>query len=282
MLNIDHLTFRYGRRQAPVLEDFSLSLKAGGIYGLLGKNGAGKSTLLYLISGALTPQSGTVSFKGVNTRRRQPSTLSDLFLVPEEFTLPSISFAEYVKLNSAFYPRFSNEDLKRNVGTFDMDLEMNLGAASMGQKKKAVMCFALATNTSLLLMDEPPNGLDIPGKTAFRRFIASAMNDDRAIVISTHQVRDVDRLLDHIIIMDNHNVLLDQSVDEITSRLKFMVTDNQSLAREAIYAQPGLGGTQVVLPNNDGADTQMDLESLFELALTNPQMLNSFFPKESL
>jgi len=281
MLKVENVTFRYGKKRGPVLEDFSLSLKAGGIYGLLGKNGAGKSTLLYLISGALTPETGHVLYQGVNTRRRRASTLSDIFLVPEEFTLPPISFAEYVKLNSRFYPKFSNENLVKNVATFSLDINMNLGAVSMGQKKKAFMCFALATNTSLLLMDEPTNGLDIPGKTAFRRFIASAMDDERTVVISTHQVKDVDRLLDHIIIMDNHHVLFNRSVDEIMSRLKFLTTDTPDIIGKSLYTQSVLGGYQVIVPNEDSDDTQIDLESLFELSLNSPELLNSQFTTKS-
>ena len=158
-----------------------------------------------------------------------------------------------------------------------MDPELNLGALSMGQKKKAFMSFALACNTSLLLMDEPTNGLDIPGKSAFRRFIASNMTDERTIIISTHQVRDIDRLLDHVIIMDNSRVLLNRRVDAITSRLKFMVTDSRELIESALYKQPSLEGTNIVIANEDGEDTELNLESLFELALARPELIENMF-----
>ena len=134
----------------------------------------------------------------VNVRLRQPVTLRDMFLVPEEFDLPPISLLSYVELNSPFYPRFSKEDMVKYLHYFEMDQDVNLGALSMGQKKKVFMSFALATNTSLLIMDEPTNGLDIPGKSQFRKFIASGMTDDKTIIISTHQVRDIDRILDHV------------------------------------------------------------------------------------
>lgn len=277
MLKIENISFGYSRRKPRVLTDFSLSVESGGVYGLLGRNGAGKSTLLYLIAGALTPGSGQVIFKGENTRRRLPLTLSDIFLVPEEFTLPSVTLREYARANSRFYPNFSFEDLDRHIATFELSLSDNLGSMSMGQKKKAYMCFALAANTSLLMMDEPTNGLDIPGKSAFRRFIASSMNDDRAIIISTHQVRDIDRLLDHVVIMENSRVLLDRSVSEITSRLSFAVTDNKDTVDRALYSQPSLGGYNVIMPNPGGEETALNLESLFELALKNPDLLNSQF-----
>lgn len=131
---------------------------------------------------------------GNDVRRRLPSTLADIFLMPDEVVLPSMKLEEFVRLNAPLYPRFSEEDMARNLEIFDVERDVNLGELSMGQKKKVYMSFALACNTSVLLMDEPTNGLDIPGKDAFRRFVAGSMNDDRAIVISTHQVRDLEQV----------------------------------------------------------------------------------------
>ena len=161
-----------------------------------------------------------------DVRRRLPITLQDMFLVPEEFELPPISLVSYVELNSQFYPRFSKEDMVKYLHYFEMEQDIDLGALSMGQKKKVFMSFALATHTSLLIMDEPTNGLDIPGKSQFRKFIASGMSDDRTIIISTHQVRDIDKILDHVVIMDNSNVLLDASTANICS--KFLFVDRKS------------------------------------------------------
>ncbi|MDR0989108.1 MAG: ATP-binding cassette domain-containing protein [Prevotellaceae bacterium] len=212
MLQVENISFGYPRKKQEVLHDFSLSLKKGCVYGLLGKNGVGKSTLLYLMSGLLTPRSGRVRYRSVDVRRRLPVTLSDTFLVPEEFELPSTSLKNYVALNSRFYPHFSHEALTNHLHNFDLADDLHLGALSMGQKKKVFMSFALAANTSLLLMDEPTNGLDIPGKSQFRKFIASVVSEERTILISTHQVRDIDKILDHVLIMDNHRVLLDASL----------------------------------------------------------------------
>lgn len=200
MLQVENISFSYRRGKKEVLHDFSLSLERGRVYGLLGKNGAGKSTLLYLMSGLLTPKSGKIMYHDTDVRRRLPITLQDMFLVPEEFELPPISLVSYVELNSQFYPRFSKEDMVKYLHYFEMEQDIDLGALSMGQKKKVFMSFALATHTSLLIMDEPTNGLDIPGKSQFRKFIASGMSDDRTIIISTHQVRDIDKILDHVVI----------------------------------------------------------------------------------
>lgn len=277
MIDIQNITFAYGRKSRPVVSDFSLRIDTGGIYGLLGRNGAGKSTLLYLIAGLLAPQKGSVSINGVNTRLRRPSTLEDIFIVPEEFSLPPISLGEYLRINSRFYPRFSNEDMRRNLETFELDPTINLGSLSMGQKKKAFMCFALACNTSLLLLDEPTNGLDIPGKSRFRKFVVSAMNDERTILISTHQVRDIDRILDHIIITDSNRVIFDRSVADTLSRLQFTTTENRAEAEDALFAQPSVGGSEIIILNFDETETNLNLETLFEFALKNPELLNAQF-----
>lgn len=276
MLEINNLSFTYPKQKSPTINGLSFSVSEGGVYGLLGPNGAGKSTLLYLISGLLTPQRGEVKLNGVNTRLRRPSTLADIFIVPEEFSLPATKLSTYIRHTSCFYPRFSHEDMKRHLEMFELDGDLNLGALSMGQKKKVYMSFALACNTPLLLMDEPTNGLDIPGKVTFRRFIASNMTDERSVIISTHQVADINRLLDHVIILDNRNVLMNASTEDITSRLAFLTTDNPALISSALYAQPTLGGTAIVVPA-DGNETEINLETLFTLATEQPALIKALF-----
>lgn len=277
MLQVENISFSYRRGKKNVLHDFSLSLQAGRVYGLLGKNGAGKSTLLYLMSGLLTAKHGKVMYHGVDVRRRLPVTLQDMFLVPEEFELPSISLVSYIELNSQFYPRFSKEDMVKYLHFFEMDMDVNLGALSMGQKKKIFMSFALATNTSLLLMDEPTNGLDIPGKSQFRKFIASGMSDNKTIVISTHQVRDIDKVLDHVLIMDNSHVLLDQSTASICSKLLFLESDDRELAKTALYTLPSVQGNFLMLPNEADEESEINLELLFGATLAAPEKIAGMF-----
>ena len=158
-----------------------------------------------------------------------------------------------------------------------MDQDVNLGALSMGQKKKVFMSFALATNTSLLIMDEPTNGLDIPGKSQFRKFIASGMTDDKTIIISTHQVRDIDRILDHVLIMDNSQVLLDESIGDICNKLLFVESDNRNLANNAIFTLPSVQGNYLLLPNTDGEESEINLELLFGATLDEPEKIKRMF-----
>ena len=249
MIEVENLSFSYGKRRARVLEDFSMILDQGSVYGLLGKNGTGKSTLLYLMAGLIRPQTGTILYKGVDVKKRCLDTLQDMFLVPEEFALPNVSLKQYVKLNAPFYPHFSDELLNACLRDFDMNEDIHLGELSMGQKKKAFMCFALAANTSLLMMDEPTNGLDIPSKSQFRKVIASGMSDEKAVIISTHQVRDIDSLLDHVLIMDGTKLLLNESVSAICEKLYFAEQGMNDPTDGALYVQPSVHGNSVILPN---------------------------------
>lgn len=213
MISIKNVRFGYNSRQV-VLDDFSLEFTQGGIYGLLGKNGTGKSTLLYLMMGLLRPQKGSVAIDGVCTSLRSPEVMSEVFLVPEEYDLPPISLRKYVEVIKPFYPRFSNELLEQCLANFDMTTDIDLGSLSMGQKKKVYMSVALAANTRYLLMDEPTNGLDILSKSQFRKAVIEGMSADKTIIISTHQVHDVELLLDHVCIIERNRVLLNEPIEE--------------------------------------------------------------------
>ena len=263
MIEVNNISFKYAGQKDLVFDDFSLRLEANNIYGLLGKNGTGKSTLLYLISGLLRPNKGSVCFDGIETCKRLPETLSEMFIVPEEFDLPSMSLNDYVKINRPFYPMFSTEVLENCLKDFELTTGLKLNALSMGQKKKVFMAFALATGTRLLLMDEPTNGLDIPSKSQFRKVVAQYMTEERTLIISTHQVHDVESLLDHIMILSQQKLLLDASVSEITEKYTFEYRTPDEMD-DALYAEPSLQGNAVIAPRKaDSPETQVNLELLF-------------------
>ena len=276
MFTISNLTFSYNKRNGDLFHDFSLELNAGNVYGLLGKNGAGKSTLIYLMTGLLTPASGEVLMDGENVHKRLPKTMSDLFLVPEEFDLPRLSIKQYVSLNSPFYPRFSMEDMLRYLDIFEMggDLDVKLHALSMGQKKKVFMAFAFATNTRVLIMDEPTNGLDIPSKSQFRKLVTTCMSDDKMMLISTHQVRDISDILDHVTIIDQSRVLLNTGMADVTSRLAFRPLREGD---QPIFVLQSPYGPLGAVPAHDGEETKVDLEMLFNATLQNPEAINQLF-----
>ncbi|WP_418551905.1 ABC transporter ATP-binding protein [Prevotella sp.] len=264
MIEISNLKYKYAGAKQYVFNNFSLSLSENNIYGLLGKNGMGKSTLLYLISGLLRKEQGTITIDGIETDRHDPAVLSEIFLVPEEFELMPMSLDAYVKMNEPFYPHFSREVLKSCLNDFELTPDINLKELSMGQKKKVYMSFALAANTKLLLMDEPSNGLDIPSKSQFRKVVANNMSDDRTMIISTHQVHDVESLLDHIMILDHSELLLNESVADICSKYSFEFRSLGEPADDVIYAEPSLQGNAVITRRRDNdEETQLNLELLF-------------------
>jgi ABC-2 type transport system ATP-binding protein len=145
-----------------------------------------------------------------------------------------------------------------------MKTDIHLGELSMGQKKKAYIAFAMATNTKYLLMDEPTNGLDIPSKSQFRKVIAQNMTEDRTVIISTHQVHDVEQMLDHILILDQRQVLLNASVQEITDKYTFEYRSPQEMDETVLYAEPTLQGNAVIAERKAGdTETLVNLELLF-------------------
>lgn len=213
MIQLKNVEFSY-KKGNPVFSDLSMEIGEGRICGLLGSNGAGKSTLLYLVMGLLRPKAGEASVDGMVSHKRQAEMLSNIFLVPEEFSLPGMDLKTYIGLLKPFYPDFSEDLLTRCLADFGLTPDLNLGQLSMGQKKKVYICVALATNTKYLLMDEPTNGLDIASKSQFRKVVVTGMSDQKTILISTHQVHDVEKLLDHVIILDQSQVLYDAPLEE--------------------------------------------------------------------
>lgn len=265
MIKIDNVSFSYGMHKPRVLADFSLQLSEAGIYGLLGPNGAGKSTLLYLIMGMLKPTRGSITCDGVSTWKRSPDTLCDMFIVPEEFSLPQMQLKDFVTAQSALYPNFSMDIMDRCLREFGMTGAYNIGALSMGQKKKIFISFALACQTPVLLMDEPTNGLDIQAKAAFRTLVSQVVNPSQIVVISTHQVRDLEQLLDHILIMNRCQVLLNADVQDLQRQYAFFHNVAPAEADGALYTLQSPGGLNIMTDNLDPDQicTDTDLELLF-------------------
>ena len=263
MIEVKNMSFSYPGQKERVFDGFSLRIEESKIYGLLGKNGTGKSTLLYLIAGLLRPQAGSVCCCDTATDKRYAEALEEMFLVPEEFELPAMTLKRYVELMAPFYPKFSQERMEVCLKDFELTADLDLGALSMGQKKKVFMSFALATNTRLLMMDEPTNGLDIPSKSQFRKTVAQNMSDDQTIIISTHQVHDVEALLDHILMLNQRELLLNASVQEIMDNYVFEYRQPGEMDG-VLYAEPTLQGNAVMARRRDGqAETQVNLELLF-------------------
>ncbi|GHA79781.1 ABC transporter ATP-binding protein [Pontibacter akesuensis] len=274
MIQIDNLSFGYPGKKT-LFQNLQLSLHKGHIYGLLGKNGAGKSTLLKNMVGLGFPTEGRCLVNGQNASSRTVELLQDLYFLPEEIYLPSQTLAKYARTTACFYPRFSDTDFNHYLGEFGVSREEVLPEMSFGQQKKALIAFALATNTSLLVMDEPTNGLDIPSKVQFRRIIASALTEDRCMIISTHQVRDLDSLIDTLVVLHNQEIVLNQELEAIADKLTF-TTLSSTQGMDVLYAENSVKGKHVIMPNTAGTYSRVDMELLFNAIINGDKSILTF------
>ena len=276
MIEISNLQFMYNKRKR-LFDELNLSCSNGHIYGLLGKNGTGKSTLLHLMSGLLFPQSGSIVASGFVPGKREVAFLQDIFLVPEEFAVPGLTPAKYARLYASFYPRFDENQYNEYLNEFEVDTEDPMNKMSMGQRKKTFIAFALACNTRILLMDEPTNGLDIPSKTQFRKIIASIATEDRCIVISTHQVRDLENLIDAVVILEGHQIVFNESIDDVASKFSFVSYTDSDKPEQILYDEPGVMGGKSIVPNAKGNPSRVDMEILFNAVTSTKKNGNAIF-----
>ena len=270
MVQIEQLRFGYGREE--LFRDVELVLEPGNIYGLLGLNGAGKSTLLRLMTGLLFPRSGRIHVLGSEPGRRRPGLLSRLFVLPETINVPMLTDREFVGVRSPFYPGFDHERMARYVDELEIPGGRKLPHLSHGQQKKFLLAFGLASGASLLVLDEPTNGLDIPAKGLFRRLVAEALSDDRTFVVATHQVRDVESLIDRLVILHEGKVLFNQSLAAASAGLRTAREPSRpdEDAGGLIYLEPAVGGFATVRRDRSAEDHRLDLELLFKAVITNP------------
>ncbi|HEU5145110.1 MAG TPA: ABC transporter ATP-binding protein [Chryseosolibacter sp.] len=266
MVIINTLKFIYNQKQPPLFENLDCELQAGSIVGLLGKNGAGKTTLLKLMIGLLRPTEGKVTVMDHEPAKRHPSLLQEIYFLPEEFHHPGISINKYVRANADFYPRFDEALLKRLISDFELPEGKSLNQLSYGQKKKFLISFALSTRCRLLVLDEPTNGLDIPSKSIFRKVMAGSLSEDQLVIISTHQVRDVENLIDRVLMLEKGRFIMQKNIYDISSKLHFTTTTSAD-GDNVLYREMVPGGYKVITPQTEGSSS-VDIELLFN-AISN-------------
>jgi len=275
MIAIENLSFAYKRK--PVFSGLNLQFTSGHVYGLLGKNGAGKSSLLRNIAGLLRPKGGNITVNGFRPFDRLPVFLQDIFLVPEEFYLPDIPVENLIQYYTPFYPRFHKANFLNYLSAFDVPADSTLQNMSYGQKKKVLISFALATSARVLLMDEPTNGLDIISKSQFRKILAQALDEERCVVISTHQVKDLENMIDRVTIIDEGKILFDQTIEAITRKLSFRFAYDDADVATAFYTESLLKGNLIVGPNYDADESKLDLELLYKAIITSGDKITKLF-----
>ncbi len=273
MIQVKDLSFSYGSKG--VLKNISMELKGGNIYGLLGENGVGKTTLLTLLCGLKKPQTGSIETDGRNPFDRQPSLLAEQFYLPDEVAPIRAKALDFGAERGKLWPLFDMNKYLTLLGEFEVDTTQRMDTMSAGQLKKTWIAFALACNARHYFMDEPTNGLDIPSKSQFRKAIMKYTCDDSAIIISTHQVRDLEEIIDPIIILDKEDVLLNASLQTISEKLFFDY--GSQLHPEALYLENTPSGAIQVYPNTTGEESKVNLEALFNAVHSHKDVVKALF-----
>ena len=278
MIQIKDLGFTYAKSENAgnyVLRNISMNLQEGRIYGLLGENGVGKTTLLTLLCGLKKPQTGSIVIDGHDPFKREPSLLSDEYYLSDEVAGFNMKAMDYAVNYGKFWEGFDLDKFVEIMGLFENDPQKKMNKMSFGQLKKTYIAFALACNTKYLFMDEPTNGLDIPSKAQFRKAMMKYTREDSVIVISTHQVRDLENIIDPIIILDKQDVLLNATVEEISERLYFDYSNERK--EGALYSEMTPGGSIQVLQNSDGQESKVNLEALFNTVHMHKELIKNIF-----
>lgn len=279
MVELKNIRFSYKKKKS-LFNDLNLQLSGGSIYGLLGKNGAGKTSLLKPIAGLLFPHHGECLVNNRRVSEREPEVLQDIYIIPEEFALPPASINQFVASTAPFYPNFSREQLNSYLDEFELAREEKLSAMSFGQKKKFLIAFGLATNARLLILDEPTNGLDIPSKSQFRKIIASALTEEKLIIISTHQVRDLENIIDVVVVLEKGQIVFKHSTADISEKLRFVQDTKGATPEEVLYSEEAGGRKPGILRNTSETESRIDLEILFNGIVKNSAALESALNKQ--
>nr|WP_170857076.1 ABC transporter ATP-binding protein [Algoriphagus locisalis] len=264
-----------------LFEGLQWSVPEGSVVGLLGKNGAGKSTLLHLLSGLLFPKSGAIALGQHLPKDRKPAFLEDIFFLADDVAYPgNMSIGEYERVMGAFYPGFDASQFDQILADFGLEKKVKLKELSLGERKKVFLSFALSTNCRFLLFDEPTNGLDIPSKSVFRKVVAGNIKDEQTVIISTHLVADVEKLIDRVAIIDAGKVQLDADLLELSDRLLFNTSPN--LPEDSLHAEKYGTGYQFIRSRSGSeAQTPVNLELLFNAVLNKSLSNESIFQTQN-
>lgn len=304
---VDISGVKFGYRTGPRLfHAISMQIHSGSVVGLLGRNGAGKTSLLKIAAGALFPQAGTATLFGHPAAHRDPRGLARMFFVPEQIQVPPLTVARFLETTGGYYPRFDSDQLQECLARFeicpgmDVDHGADLRDISSGQQKKIMLALAFAAGADLVILDEPTNGLDIPAKQVFRDLVERSRRDGCAVVISTHQVRDVENTIDRVVILEGGEILFHAPVASVAKVLGTASFESRDAALEAgaLAVQSGPAGDARALipvvphgaaPGTDaaadtaayGTATAPELELLFQAAVSRPGELRELCGVES-
>ena len=263
IVEMRNVSKRFGRIQA--LDDVSLKIGSGRIIGLLGANGAGKSTLLRHIIGLYLADRGQCVTFGCSADKLGPAELGRIGYVHQEGELLDwMTTRQLIRYVSAYYDRWNVELEERYVSDFDIDLKAKVGSLSPGQRQKLAILLAIGFEPELLILDEPASGLDPVARGQFLDLLLGIIQDQqRAIIISSHILSDVEKVIDHTVIMKQGRILRDCGFDglrEEFGRLRVKsLTDKlpEKLAFSGVLECQRSGG-QAVLTVQDYSEENLE------------------------
>ena len=216
IVQISGLNKSYGYKQ--IIKDMNLNLEGGKIIGLLGPNGSGKSTLIKILGGVLKPDSGNVTIDGkqigIDTKRI-------VSYLPERTYLgPSLKVREAISMFDDFYEDFKTERAEEMLNRLNINLNDTIKSLSKGTREKVQLVLVMSRDALVYLLDEPMGGVDPAAREYILKTILSNYNENACVIISTHLISDVEKVLDQVLFIQNGNVILNSTVDEIRDEKK--------------------------------------------------------------
>jgi ABC-2 type transport system ATP-binding protein len=223
VIDVRDVSRRFGKTIA--LADVNLSVPRGVVFGLIGENGAGKTTLIRHILGLLRPQSGTVRVFGLDPTLDPVGVLSRLGTLSEERDLPGwMRVEELIRYSKAFYPSWDNAYAEALRDAFELDPKARIRHLSRGQQARAGLLVALAFRPELLVLDEPSSGLDpVVRRDILGAIIRTITDDGRTVVFSSHLLDEVERVSDHVAMIDRGRIVVDGPLDSVKSRHSYII-----------------------------------------------------------
>ena len=214
VLEVKGVNKSYGKK--PALNDISLKLERGKIIGLLGPNGSGKTTLIKLINGLLTPDSGQIFVDGMPIGTESHLAVSYL---PDKTYLPDwMKVSDMMKMFSDFYSNFDDAKARDMLSRLNISESDRLKALSKGNKEKVQLILVMSRNAKLYLLDEPIGGVDPAARDYILNTIITTNNPDASVVISTHLISDIEKVLDEAVFINNGNIVLHETIDNIREK----------------------------------------------------------------
>ena len=214
LLEIKNLNKKYDEKY--VLKDVNLKVTSGKIIGLLGKNGAGKTTLIKLINDLLTPTSGKIFVKGNNIGVESKKVIS--YLPERTYLNKQMKVSEVIDYFKDFYENFDDNKAKKLLKDLDLDINQNLSKMSKGMQEKVQLVLVMSRKADLYILDEPLGGVDPATRDYILDTILSNFNENASVIISTHLISDIERILDEVIFIDKGKIVLQSDTDELRNK----------------------------------------------------------------